>query len=71
MLSLFSSKCLYYTFACIVLVKKYTVVQSVEALRYKLQGRGFSMWYLGIFTDLTRIKNEYQESHLAVKEIGT
>jgi hypothetical protein len=64
---LFSSKCLYYKSACIVLVKGYAVAQLVEALRYKLQGRGFSMGYLGIFTELTRIKNEYQGYHLALK----
>jgi len=54
---LFSSKCVYFTFACIMLVRGCAVAQLVEAQRYKLQGRGFSMGYLGIFIDLTRIKN--------------
>ena len=43
----------------------------VGAQRYKMQGRGFSMGYFGIFIDLTRIKNEYVGYHLAVKVAGT
>jgi hypothetical protein len=50
----------------------YAVAQLVEALRYKLKGRGFdSRWsHCGPGVDSASNRNEYQESFLGVKTAG-
>jgi hypothetical protein len=43
------------------------VVQSVEALRYMSEGRGFDSRYYGTGVDTSSNRNEYQEYFLRGK----